>query len=169
MSSNKGTIALPQTPSVRFSHNTMVDEGIDTLREEINILFHKMTKLNPNGRQRKWSRNWASDRSRVCSERRFASTIRCYHRRYGDRAQKFRPPCIFIRSHLLSVTIATAGAAPRDSRLFYPQDKETVAQFLADTGAEVSVVSLVINERRNIKTAPTLKVANKFEIRSYGK
>ncbi|CAH8602890.1 unnamed protein product [Schistosoma mattheei] len=150
-------------------HSTTVDGRIDALQKEINVLCHKLTKLNQSDTQRGWSQSRLRERSRSRSRRRSAPTICWYHQTFGDKARNCRPPCKFKRPHRLSITAATTTTAPRNSRLFYVQDRVTGAQFLVDTGAEVSVVPPVSNETRNIDTALTLKAANKSDIKTYGK
>ncbi|CAH8553506.1 unnamed protein product [Schistosoma rodhaini] len=149
--------------------NFTVDERIEALQKEINALCHKLTSLNHNDRKRSWSRSRSRDRNRSFSKGLPDPAICWYHQTFGYRARKCRSPCKFKRSQRFSVTTTKINAAPTSNRLFYVQDRVTGAQFLVDTGAEISVVSPLSNEKQNIDTALTLKAANRSDIKTYGK
>lgn len=60
-------------------HNSTVDEIIDALREEIDVLCHKLTNADQNNRQSRWSQRRLRGMYRSCSWRRLAPNIFWYH------------------------------------------------------------------------------------------
>ena len=67
-----------------------------------------------------------------------------------------------------SVTTAVAGQHLPHSRLFRITDKITGAQFLVDTGAEISVVPPSPTDRSQLNPKLVLKAANNSNIKTFG-
>ncbi|CAH8647502.1 unnamed protein product, partial [Schistosoma rodhaini] len=155
------------------SHSVTVDDRISTLQKEIDVLCRKLTELTQSERPRKLSRVGTRERSRSASRRRATPLICWYHQMYGYRARKCLQPCRFStaskRYPRLSMATPAANTKPSNSRLFYIQDRMTGTQFLVDTGAEISVVPPVCDDKRNLNTSLVLKAANKSDIKTYGK
>ncbi|CAH8610157.1 unnamed protein product [Schistosoma curassoni] len=154
-------------------HNVTVDDRLDTLQKEINVLCRKLTELTQREKPRRSSRDRSRERTRSTSRRRTTPAICWYHQMFGYRARKCLQPCEFNRAgnRYPRVSMATASThiMPENSRLFYIQDRTTGAQFLVDTGAEISVVPPFNEERKNINPSLVLRAANKSDIKTYGK
>ncbi|CAH8566999.1 unnamed protein product [Schistosoma bovis] len=154
-------------------HNVTVDDRLDTLQKEINVLCRKLTELTQREKPRRSSRDRSRERTRSTSRRRTTPAICWYHQMFGYRARKCLQPCRFNstsnRYPRVSMATASTHIMPENSRLFYIQDRTTGAQFLVDTGAEISVVPPFNEERKNINPSLVLRAANKSDIKTYGK
>ncbi|RTG87493.1 uncharacterized protein DC041_0006144, partial [Schistosoma bovis] len=154
-------------------HNVTVDNRLDTLQKEINVLCRKLTELTQREKPRRSSRDRSRERTRSTSRRRTTPAICWYHQMFGYRARKCLQPCRFNRASnrypRVSMATASTHIMPENSRLFYIQDRTTGAQFLVDTGAEISVVPPFNEERKNINPSLVLRAANKSDIKTYGK
>ncbi|KER20630.1 hypothetical protein T265_10867 [Opisthorchis viverrini] len=128
-------------------------------RLKINNKINKINKTNKHP-PRSQSRSLFSARPFWC----------CYHQSYGPKARTCQPPCSFqhpFKHPGQSVTARTVCIPPRISRLFHITDRSSGLRFLADTGAEVSL--LPHKNPLSDSASFSLQAANGTRIATYSK
>ena len=91
-----------------------------------------------------------------------------YHAKFGDRAQKCKPPCSKAgQTPAKLVATGTTGLLP--SQLFFITDNNSAYRFLVDIGAEVSVLPPTRTDRKHPQEGCNLLAVNGSSIITYGK
>ena len=148
------------TPSV--SGITTTTE-LDQLRQEVAKLKTMLRSLQ--------TVNKKSQRGRSPSpapQRQQTQDVCWYHAKFGDRAQKCKPPCSKAgQTPAKLVATGTTGLLP--SQLFFITDNNSACRFLIDTGAEVSVLPPTRTDRKHPQEGCNLLAVNGSSIITYGK
>ena len=158
-------VAVP-APSVGSVEASRLSDEVSQLRSEVADL-RKLLQSNPRANQRRRSQSRGRSASPAAPR---APDLCWYHYRFGDNAQKCRPPCSRSGNTPASPLMATGVAGQSFvSRLFYVTDRSTSLRFLIDTGAEVSVIPPSRTERQYHQDGLVLQAVNDTAIATFGK
>ena len=148
------------TPSV--SGITTTTE-LDQLRQEVAELKTMLRSLQTVNKKSQRGRSPSS-----APQRQQTQDVCWYHAKFGDRAQKCKPPCSKAgQTPAKLVATGTTGLLP--SQLFFITDNNSAYRFLVDTGAEVSMLPPTHTDRKHPQEGCNLLAVNGSSIITYGK